>query len=148
MLRGEGLAPILHKDAPGAPAWSESLGAGWGGSLVWGGGGVEVRLYTLYPACLRAHSHSLSQATQHRTGELSPNSTLLGNLGESLSIPVLPQGHSPPTVADTQPMPARASPGKGAFFSKPQVNQSETGLLPILNLYGGFLPGLARTHTH
>lgn len=75
---------------------------------------------------------SLGQATQHCTGELSPNSTLLGNLGESLSISVLPLGHSPPTVADIQPMPATASPGKDAFFLNPRSTSQKQGFFPFL----------------
>ena len=107
----------------------------------------------LTPSCLPQATSRAGAVPGHPTlmGRVfSPTSSLLGNLGNSLSVSVLPPDHSPPTMADIQPTPA-ASPGKDAFFSKPQVNQSETvrnSLLPILYLYGGFLPELAFTHRH
>lgn len=84
-------------------------------------------------------------------GSFSPNSTLLGNLGESLSISQHP-------CATLRPQPTHSGrystngchslTWERRVFSKPLVNQSEAGLLPILNLYGGFLLELACTQTH
>ena len=60
------------------------------------------------------------------TGKPSfPTSSLLGNSDNSLSISVLPPDHSP-HMADIQPTPAML------FFSKPEVNQSETVFFPLI----------------
>lgn len=135
VLRGEVLASILHKDVPGAPARTESFPRSWVGRKPSVGGKEQGdRSGCAHLTCLPQGTFpkSLGQATQHCTGELSPNSTLLGNLGESLSISVLPLGHSPPTVADIQPMPATASPGKDAFFLNPRSTSQKQGFFPFL----------------
>lgn len=91
---------------------------------------------------------SLSQATQHCTAELSPNSRFAGQLGgvtQHLSATPRPQ---PPHSGGYSTNACHSLTWERCIFSKPQVNQSETELLPILNLYGGFLPELACARTH
>ena len=90
---------------------------------------------------------SLAQATQHCTVVLS-KIHLAGQLGgviQHLCATLRPQ----PTHSGRYSTNACHSlTWERCVFSKPLVNQSETGLLPILNLYGGFLPELACTHKY
>lgn len=122
----------LHGVRPGGP---RPRAADLGGSLG--------RNRTGYGYPILSPSATFQAIPHCMGGTFSPASILLGNL---LSISVLPSQGSPPiqqTVNQRLP-----SPREDAFFPKPQVNKSETGLLSILYLYGGFLPELAFTPTH
>lgn len=130
-------------------ARSHSPGAGWGGSRAWGeGAGRQIGLCTFN---LPASGHIPKEPRPgHPTLHRGAFSKLhfagqLGGVTQHLCATPRPQ---PPHSGGYSTNACHSLTWERCIFSKPQVNQSETGLLPILNLYGGFLPELACAHTH
>lgn len=111
----------------------ESVPRSWVGRKPRMGGkwGTDQVMHTLSCLPQGTFSESRSQATGHCTGEHSPNSTLLGNLGESLSISVLPRGHSPPTVTVNQCL-SQPHLGKKHFFLDSKSAHQKQGFFPFL----------------
>lgn len=145
----QGRRPGNHPvQRPAQGSCRESVRRSWVGRKRCGAGWVgkrSGRAYFILPATGHI-PRELAQATQHCTVVLS-KIHLAGQLGgviQHLCATLRPQ----PTHSGRYSTNACHSlTWERCVFSKPLVNQSETGLLPILNLYGGFLPELACTHT-
>lgn len=129
--------PSCRKMCSGLHEWSQSPEPELGWEEAWQlRGGKQSSLWALapscLPACLRPHSQGRSSAlSPHRMGTaFSPPSPLLDNVGQSLSVSVLPQATAHPLwqILNQQGCPLGAS--------------------PILYLYGRFLLELAFTHGH